>query len=184
MARLNADRRVSRFSPGASRQSIHSGAALAPLNRRVFRPRSRAKLFQSIREDQGLAYTVYSSTSAYTDAGSALVYGATSAGRGLALTSALENEIDRFVADGVTAREVEVATTGFAGAIVLGLEDSGARMSRIANGMVTRGSVISVEEFLDKLEAVTVDDVNRVIGDVWGGPSITSLVGPPPALAD
>ena len=141
-----------------------------------------SRLFQSIREDQALAYTVYSSTSGYSDAGSALVYGATSAARGPALISGLQREIDTLVANGVTARELESAKTGFEGAIVLGLEDSGARMNRIANGIAMRNFVVPIEQFLSELAAVTVDDVNRVIAEIYGGPSVISLVGPQTAL--
>ena len=90
-----------------------------------------SRLFQSIREEQALAYTVYSSTSGYADTGSASVYAATSTDRGADLLTALDAEIAALVADGVTQRELDLARSGFEGSVILGLEDSGSRMSRI-----------------------------------------------------
>lgn len=142
-----------------------------------------SRLFQGIREEQGLAYTVFSSTSGYADAGSASVYAATSTQRGPDLLEALTAEMSALVTNGVTARELSLAKTGFEGSVILGLEDSGSRMSRMATGEALRGDITPIDEFLARLEAVTLDDVNGVIADVYGSPAVTSLVGPADALA-
>ena len=141
-----------------------------------------SRLFQSIREDQALAYSVFSQTSGYADTGSATVYAATSAQRGDELLAALNTEIDKIVQDGVTQRELDLARTGFEGAVVLGLEGSGARMSRLATNEALRGRTLPIDDFLEQLAATTVDDVNDVIASVFGGPAVTSLVGPEQAL--
>lgn len=141
-----------------------------------------SRLFQSIREDQALAYSVFSQTSGYADSGSATIYAATSAQRGEELIGALSDEIDKLVTDGVTQRELDLARTGLEGAVVLGLEGSGSRMSRLATNEALRGQVLSIDEFLERLSALTIDEVNQVIADVYGGPAITSLVGPEAAL--
>ena len=141
-----------------------------------------SRLFQSIREDQALAYTVFSQTSGYVDAGSASIYAATSAQRGNELLKALESEMGKLVAGGVTAKELELSRKGLEGSIVLGLEDSGSRMSRIATGEALRNRIVSIDDFLERLNAVTIDDVNHVIQDIYGAPSVTSIVGPKQAL--
>ena len=141
-----------------------------------------SRLFQSIREEQSLAYTVFSSTSSYADAGSATVYAATSTQRGPELLDALETEMASLVDDGVTAHELELARTGFEGSMILGLEDSGSRMSRMATSEALRGNIVSIDLFLKRLAAVTIEDVNDVIRDVYGTAAITSLVGPADAL--
>lgn len=141
-----------------------------------------SRLFQSIREDQSLAYTVFSQTSGYADSGSATIYAATSVQRGDELIKALGSEIDKLVTDGVTQHELDLARTGLEGAVVLGLEGSGARMTRLATNEALRGQVLPIDEFLERIAAITVDDVNQVIADIYGGPSITSLVGPDAAL--
>lgn len=141
-----------------------------------------SRLFQSIREEQSLAYTVFSSTSGYADAGSATVYAATSTQRGPELLDALQAEMASLVEDGVTAHELELARTGFEGSIILGLEDSGSRMSRMATSEALRGKIVSIDLFLERLAAVTIVDVNNVIRDVYGTAAIMSLVGPAEAL--
>ncbi len=142
-----------------------------------------SRLFQSIREEQALAYTVYSSTSGYADTGSASVYAATSIDRGAELLGALDAEIDGLLNDGVTQRELDLARSGFEGSVILGLEDSGSRMSRIATGMALRNTVLPIDDFLAALAEVTVDDVNAVIRAVYGAPATVSLVGPGRGLA-
>ena len=142
-----------------------------------------SRLFQSIREEQALAYTVFSQTSGYADTGSASIYAATSAQRGSELLAALQLEMARFVGDGITPHELQLARTGLEGSVILGLEDSGSRMSRMATSEAMRRNIVPIDEFLERLAAVTVEDVNKVIVDVFGTPSITSLVGSTEALA-
>ncbi|NNC81345.1 MAG: insulinase family protein [Acidimicrobiales bacterium] len=141
-----------------------------------------SRLFQTIREQRALAYTVFSTTSGYADAGSASVYAATAAPRAKDLRVALDDAIAELLDGGVTSQELDRARSGFEGSIVLGLEDSGSRMSRIANGIALRDTVMPIDEFLDRLNAVTIDDVNRVLNQVYGQPSVTSIVGPASAL--
>lgn len=136
-----------------------------------------SRLFQTVREDQGLAYTVFSQTSGYCDAGSATVYAATSAARGAELLAALNEGVSSFATDGVTEHELDLARSGLEGAVVLGLEDSGSRMSRLATGEALRGKVTSLDEFLANVRAVTVEDINKVVGEVYGEEPIVSLVG-------
>ncbi len=143
-----------------------------------------SRLFQGIREEQALAYTVYSSTSGYADTGSASLYAATSVDRGPELLTALDAAIDELVTNGVTERELSLARSGFEGSIILGLEDSGSRMSRIATGMALRDNVVPIDTFLEHLAAVTVEDVNAVIRSVYGTDPVISLVGPARALAE
>lgn len=141
-----------------------------------------SRLFQSIREERALAYTVFSTTSGYADAGSASIYAATAAPRAEELRRALDESVADLLEGGVTGVELDRVRSGFEGSIVLGLEDSGSRMSRIANGIALRNSVMPIDEFLDRLNAVTLEDVNRVLESVYGGPSVTSIVGPAAAL--
>lgn len=142
-----------------------------------------SRLFQGIREEQGLAYTVFSSTSGYADSGSASVYAATSTQRGPALLDALSEEMEKLVDTGVTEHELTLAKTGFEGSVILGLEDSGSRMSRMATGEALRGDITPIDVFLERLAAVSIEDVNNVIKDVYGSPAVTSLVGPAESLA-
>jgi predicted Zn-dependent peptidase len=91
---------------------------------------------------------------------------------------ALEGEIDAILSGGASAEEVRVAVGYLAGATELGLEDSGSRMTRLGRMLLSTGEVVSIDEQLEQLHAVTVDDVNRVLRSVLGGPRSVAAVGP------
>lgn len=142
-----------------------------------------SRLFQSIREERALAYTVFSQTAGYADTGSASVYAATSVGRGPELLAGLTETVQQFVDDGITAEELDRVRTGLEGAMVLGLEDSGSRMTRMATGFALRGEVTPIDTFLERLRAVTVDGINSVIKDVYGAAPVVSIAGPAVGIA-
>ncbi len=143
-----------------------------------------SRLFQEIREKRSLAYAVYSGSSAYVDSGAFVVYAGCSPKRLGELLAVLDGELSALIAEGVTDQELDVARGGFEGATVLGLEDSGSRMSRLGSVQTIRGTVISVDEYLAAIDAVTVDDVNRVIRRVLSPPPTRSVVGPVKQLPD
>ena len=142
-----------------------------------------SRLFQSIREDRALAYTVFSQTSGYVDAGSASLYAATSVARGPELMHGLTETMADFVERGVTQAELDRARTGLEGAMVLGLEDSGSRMTRMATGIALRGEITSIDTFLERLRSVTVAGVNDVISTVYGVAPVVSVAGPAAGIA-
>lgn len=121
-----------------------------------------SRLFQEIREERGLAYSVFSSVAAYSDAGSVVAYAGTSPERVGEVRKLVVETAAELVADGVTDREWEVARGYLEGASLLGLEDSGSVMARLGNHLCAKGRVTPLEEQLVKLRAVTPDDVHRV----------------------
>jgi predicted Zn-dependent peptidase len=137
-----------------------------------------SRLFQDVREERGLAYSVFSSTSAYTDTGSLVAYAGTVPGRVGELFDVVGDVIAGIVADGIDGEEHEVAVGCLCGSLVLGLEDNASRMARLGNGQTVRGHVISVEHHLARLRAVTPDEVSRVAARVLGGPRTVAVVGP------
>ncbi len=139
---------------------------------------SSSRLFQSIREERGLAYSVYSWVSSYSDTGLLGVYAGTSPGRSAELLDTLDAELDTIRTDGVTADEVRVAVGYLAGATELGLEDSGSRMTRLGRMLLSTGAVVSIDEQLERLHAVTIDDVDRVLRGVLGAQRSVAAVGP------
>ena len=96
----------------------------------------------------------------------------------------VDQELTRLVEDGVTDEELTVAIGYLTGAYEMGLEDTGARMSRLGGMLATMGRVIPVDEQLERWEKVSRADVRRVIDRVYGaGRPVTVLVGPlSPAL--
>ncbi len=139
-----------------------------------------SRLFQEVREKRGLAYSVYSYRSALEDTGSFAVYAGTSPERAPEVLSIIDAELDRLCADRCLAPgELERAKGHFKGQMALGLESSSARMERIGRSEVSSGEVQSVDDMVAAIDAVTPDDVARVIGRVLAaGPRVLAAVGP------
>ena len=137
-----------------------------------------SRLFQKIREERGLAYTVFTSPSSYSDAGSLIMYAGTAVNRLGELLSVTDEVLAGFLADGITEEEHRVALGYLEGSMLLGLEDSGSRMSRLGTGIATRNDITSVDDHIRRIRAVTIDDVNAVITRIFDGPRAVSAVGP------
>ena len=106
------------------------------------------------------------------------VYAGTSPGRSAELLDAVEAELVGIVDTGVTADELRVATGFLAGATELGLEDSGSRMSRLGRMLLSTGTVVSIDEQLDRVRAVTVDQVDDILRRLLAGDRTVAAVGP------
>ncbi|MFV0306950.1 MAG: M16 family metallopeptidase [Desertimonas sp.] len=137
-----------------------------------------SRLFDEIRERRGLAYSVFSATSTYAAAGSWSVYAGTMPDHADEVRDLIERERRRLLDAGISDDELAVATGYLTGAFELGLEDPGARMSRLGAMLVTLGHVIPVDAQLARWNAVTHDDVTRVLERVYAADPITVTVGP------
>ncbi|HET6773092.1 MAG TPA: pitrilysin family protein [Acidimicrobiales bacterium] len=136
-----------------------------------------SRLFQQVREERGLCYSVYSWASTYYDAGSAGVYAGTAPTRVAELLSVIDDEVAKLVASGVTEGELAVAKGYIEGSLVLGLEDSGSRMARIGRSLMARDQVVPVDEQIARIRAVTADDVAAVAARVYDSPRALAVVG-------
>lgn len=137
-----------------------------------------SRLFQQVREERGLCYTVYSWASTSQDAGSAGIYAATNPSRLRELLGVLDDEIAKLLAGGVTEAELTLAQGCLDGSMVLGLESSEARMERLGWALSHRDEVVPIDEELARIQAVTVDDCARVAERVFGGPRTLAVIGP------
>ena len=137
-----------------------------------------SRLFRSVREERGLAYSVYASTSGYQDAGLVTVYAGTAPDRVDELSTVVAAEVGEVAAHGVTAAELAIARDGFEGSILLGLEGSGSRMGRLGTGQSLLGRVMPIDEYVAVLRSVTLDDVNAVLADVLAPEPTLAQVGP------
>ena len=138
-----------------------------------------SRLFDEIRERRGLAYSVFSSAGSYGDAGAWSVYAGTMPAHAEQVSELVHTELERLIADGITDDELDIAKGYLAGSYEMGLEDSGARMSRLGGQLTLLGEVRSVESQIDRWSAVTSDDVDRVVRRVYGaGQPVTVSLGP------
>jgi predicted Zn-dependent peptidase len=152
--------------------------ALAALNH-ILGGGLSSRLFQTIREERGLAYSVYSYRTAFTDAGALAIYAGTAPNRAMEVLKLVHAELDRLVDDGVTSAEVDVARAHLLGSTALGLEDSAARMGRIGRSLLVHDEVWSNAEVDAHISAVTHDDVRRLIDRVLaGGTRTVAAIGP------
>jgi predicted Zn-dependent peptidase len=137
-----------------------------------------SRLFQSIREERGLAYSVYSYRMAFEGAGALAVYAGTSPEQAPTVLALIEEEIDRVAASGITQSELDAAKSHARGSTALGLEDSGARMSRIGLAQLVHGRVLTLEEIDARLSALTLDQINSAAARWLSQPRTVATVGP------
>jgi len=121
-----------------------------------------SRLFQEIRERRGKAYTVYSFLSSYCDAGYTGVYVGTSAEWTREVVEVIRGELARVARDGLAPDELLRAKNQMKGSLLLGLETSDSRMSRIAKNEIYFGRDVPLEEVAAGIDAVTNDDVLRI----------------------
>ncbi|CAA9343379.1 MAG: FIG007959: peptidase, M16 family [uncultured Frankineae bacterium] len=137
-----------------------------------------SRLFQTVREERGLAYSVYSYTDSHADTGLFGVYAGCSPSRVGEVLDLVRTELAAVAEHGVTDEEVRRAQGGLRGAMVLGLEDSGARMSRLGKSELVHEEVLTPEQVLERISAVTPDDVREVARDVLTRPRSLAVLGP------
>jgi predicted Zn-dependent peptidase len=137
-----------------------------------------SRLFQEVREKRGLAYSVYSYTSQYADTGLLAVYAGCAPGKADEVLDLVRAELAAVARDGVTDAEVARGKGMLKGSLVLGLEDTGSRMSRLAKGDLLYGDLLSVDELLARVDAVTTAEVNDLAAELLVRPMSLAVVGP------
>ena len=137
-----------------------------------------SRLFQEVRERRGLAYNVFASRAAYEHTGLVSLYAATATANVRSLLEVFEAQAAELASTGITERELDVAKGGVRASILLGLEDSGARMARLGRAQLVHGRVPDVDEIVAKFDAVTSDAAARVAAEVFGGAAAVVLLGP------
>ncbi len=121
-----------------------------------------SRLFQKIREERGLAYTVYSAVNAFLDTGVLMVYAATSPSRAREVLGLVLQELAELRDKGPTPQELDVAREHLKGSLMLSLESTSSRMSNLARQEIYFGRQFTLGEVLAGLDAVTVESVHDV----------------------
>lgn len=137
-----------------------------------------SRLFQEVREVRGLAYSVYSFASQYADSGLVGVAVGCLPDRTDEVLTVVREQLDTIAAEGITADELARGKGQLVGGMILGLEDSGSRMMRLGKNELVHGEVLGIDEVIERIEAVTLDDVRAVAADVFGRPELLAVVGP------
>ncbi|MCP9276161.1 M16 family metallopeptidase [Mycolicibacterium arenosum] len=137
-----------------------------------------SRLFQQIRETRGLAYSVYSTIDTFADSGALSVYAACLPERFDEVVRVTTDVLADVARDGITEAECRIAKGALRGGLVLGLEDSGSRMHRIGRNELDFGEHRSVTTSLERIDAVTVDEVNAVARQLLARPFGAAVLGP------
>ncbi|MGM0929604.1 MAG: M16 family metallopeptidase [Actinomycetota bacterium] len=143
-----------------------------------------SRLFQEIREKRGLAYATYSFSGAYADAGYFGMYAGCSPAKTGQVIDLLGAELDRLAADGISADELRRAVGQLSGGIVMALEDSGSRMSRLGRAELVSGEFLDIDESLARIKAVTLEQVRELAAELAAAPRVVTVVGPFDSAAD
>jgi predicted Zn-dependent peptidase len=139
-----------------------------------------SRLFQEVREERGLAYSVYSYRAAFADTGMLAIYAGTSPERVHETLDVIDAELDRLVTErGLPARELDAAKGHLKGSIAMSLETSSSRMRRLGRAELIEGEIPSLDEIVGRIDAVSGDDVERVVARVLADrPRTLATVGP------
>lgn len=137
-----------------------------------------SRLFQSVREERGLAYSVHSFVNSYSDRGAVGVYAGCSPARMMDTLDVIDEVIAEVAANGLTAEELERGRGQIRGSMVLAQEEGSARMTSLAEAELITGKVRSLDEMLAEVDKVTADDVADLAAELWQRPRCTAAVGP------
>jgi predicted Zn-dependent peptidase len=151
--------------------------ALGVLNA-AFGGGSSSRLFQEVREHRGLAYSVYSFATSYSDAGMVGVSVGSLPSKSDEVLDVVRAELARVVDSGLTQEELDRGRGQMRGGLVLSLEDTGSRMTRLGEVELFQDRLLSLDEVLARLDAITLDQVNGLAAELFSRPETLAVVGP------
>lgn len=136
-----------------------------------------SRLFQEVREQRGLAYSVYSYHSSYQDTGLVTVYGGTGTSQLDSLYETIQETLDTLKRDGITEKELRNSKEQLKGSLMLSLESTNSRMSRNGKNELMLGEHRSLDDIIVKIDEVTEESVNELANQIFTEHSL-SLVSP------
>jgi predicted Zn-dependent peptidase len=122
-----------------------------------------SRLFQKIREEEGLAYSISANNINYSDTGLLFIYSASSAGNINKILMLINKEIEDIRGKGISSEELEIARENIKGNIVLGVEDISSRMFRLGKTLLFDKKVLTIDKILKKIDKIKVSDINSVV---------------------
>ena len=153
-------------APGISRRDDRRFAA--SLLDSILGGSASSRLFQEIREKRGMAYAVYSFASQYSDSGQIGLYVGTREENLVACLEIVARELADVSGGNVGPGELERAKENLKGRMLLSMESTSNRMSRLGKSLVTGTELLSLEELVERIDAVTSEDVALVAGELLG----------------
>ena len=137
---------------------------------------SSSRLFQEVRERRGLAYAVFSFSNLYSQAGEVGLYVGTRPDNLAEALAVVAAELERLVGDPASEEELVRSRENLKGRVVLGMESTGARMSRLGTSLLHEMPILSVNEMLARIDAVGIEDLRSLARELFA-PERMSVVG-------
>jgi predicted Zn-dependent peptidase len=126
-----------------------------------------SRLFQEVREKRGLAYAVYSYASQFIDTGQIGIYVGTRPDNVSEALEVIGGELRRVAGEGVTAEELERARENVKGRTTLSMESTLARMNRLGSSLLMGVPILTLDEVLAEIDAVTLEDVGALAAELY-----------------
>ncbi|WP_409294335.1 M16 family metallopeptidase [Peribacillus sp. SCS-26] len=137
-----------------------------------------SRLFQEVREQRGLAYSVYSYHSAYQENGLVTIYGGTGANQLNVLLETIHETIGKLKAEGITGRELRNSKEQLKGSLMLSLESTNSRMSRNGKNELLLGRHRSLDEIVEEIDSVTEEKVNALGKEIFNDEYSLAVISP------
>lgn len=137
-----------------------------------------SRLFQDVREDKGLAYSVYSYHSSYEDSGMLTIYGGTGANQLGLLSETIQETLSVLKREGITPKELENSKEQMKGSLMLSLESTNSKMSRNGKNELLLGKHKTMDEIITELNAVSLESVNGLSRRLFTDDYALSLISP------
>ncbi|GGB30696.1 insulinase family protein [Virgibacillus dakarensis] len=139
-----------------------------------------SRLFQDVREQQGLAYAVFSYHSSFQDNGLLTIYAGTGKTQLPLLQDTIRKTVDTLITDGLTDKELKNSKEQLKGNLVLGLESTNSRMSRNGKNELLLNRHRSLDEMIQEIDAVSHESIQAVIEHVFKQSTARALIAPKP----
>ena len=143
----------------------------------VFGGAMSSRLFQKIREESGMAYSVYSYPNNYTTCGMTAVYAGTNPEAAPEVIRMIREEAAKLAQDGLSEKEFAQAREQLKSSYILGLESTSSRMNSIGRRKLIYGDTRTEDEVIAKINAVTLEETNALMKEILTGEIAVSLVG-------
>lgn len=145
----------------------------------IFGGLSSSRLFQAVREERGLAYSVYSFAGQYADTGQVGLYVGTRPDNVVEAMRVVNDELERLRENPASEEELVRARENVKARVVLGLESTGARMHRLGGSVLFGLPLLETDEVMERIDAVTLDDVRGLVDELWAPGGLSAAgIGP------
>jgi len=131
-----------------------------------------SRLFQKVREELGLAYSIYSYATSYSDVGMFVIYSASSPASFMDVISHIRNELELVKGDYLTEDDVEKAKNQLKGNFIISLDSTSGRMNSMGKSQLMLGRVTTPEEVLESINKVSRDSIREIIENIFSSEQI------------